>query len=232
MITKEIIKHTEFIEGLLGKKIGESKNLNLGCGADYRGGWVNIDLSDHPDIKKDKKVDLTKLPLPFESNSFDYIFSSHTLEHIPGYLTPLMIELWRILKPKGILEIRVPHFSHYSALTGFEHRNVFSINGFNIFCQLAYFKHIPGFPGMNKPLFKKIKGILRPQRTDDGNRFLVEKNFYYYIANFISKLANTNTNLCEKIWCYWVGGFQEMQIILRKNSQDIKLEKNYLKKIL
>jgi len=225
-----IEEHSLFIKSVLGKKLEEAKKLNLGCGSDYREGWINADLSEW--IKKDVTLDLRNIPLPFEDNSFDYIFSSHTLEHISGSLTPLMIELWRILKPKGVLEIRVPHFSHYSALTGFEHKHVFSINVFNVFMDTSYYKHIPGFPKFQRPLFKKIKGVLKHQRTDNGSIMLVKKNAYYYLADFISKLANLNTNFCEKIWCHWVGGFQEMQIIMQKIPQNIKLEKNYFKKII
>lgn len=227
MITKEIKKHKEFIEENLNKKLENTNNLHIGCGMDYREGWVNIDLSDHKEIKVDKKVDLTKLPLPFEDNSFDFIFTAHTLEHLPGNITPLMIELWRILKTDGMLEIRVPHVSHYSALVGFEHRQVFAINGFNIFCDLDYLKYVPGFPKFKKPLFIKLKGVLKHQRVDNGKKLLVKKGFYYYVASIISKLASLNTNLCEKIWCYWVGGFQEMQIILKKIPQDIKLKEKY-----
>ena len=52
---KRIIKHVKFIEELLGKKLSESKKLHLGCGVNYREGWLNVDLSDHPDIKKIRK---------------------------------------------------------------------------------------------------------------------------------------------------------------------------------
>ena len=227
-----IPEHQRLIEKIVGKNFNDMKKLNLGSGSDYRDDWVNADFSDSPEVKIDRKMDFTKLPLNIADGEFDYIFSAHTLEHLSGTLTPLMIELWRGLSPNGILEIRVPHFSHYSALTGFEHRNVFSINGFSIFTDTSYFKHIPGFPEFKKPLFSTVSAKLKHQRTDDGNRFLVNKNCYYYVANFISKLANINTNACEKIWCYWVGGFQEMQIILKKTPQDITLEKDYFKRLM
>ena len=227
-----ILKHQKLIEKLAGKRFEKMKKLNLGCGADYREGWVNADFTDSSEVKIDRKMDFTKLPLKIQNEEFDYIFSSHTLEHLSGTLTPLMIELWRGLTPGGILEIRVPHFSHYSALTGFEHRNVFSIAGFSILTDPSYFKHIPGFPKFRKPLFKIVFAKLKHQRTDDGNRFLVKKNGYYYVADLISKMANLNTYFCEKFWCYWVGGFQEMQIILKKAPQDITLKKGYFKKLM
>lgn len=194
----------------------KSKKLNLGCGSDYRQGWINLDAWGKCDVKHD----LRKLPLPFKSNTFEHIFSSHTLEHIEGKLTGLMIELHRILKPGGTLEIRVPHCSWIGALDGMEHRNSFFMGSWGIFCDKSYFKHMPDYPKLakrDKPLFEMISYKLKHQRTDDGNRFLIEKKgIYYYTAKLISYLANLNPHFCEKIWCYWVGGFQEQQVILEK----------------
>ena len=47
--------------------------------------------------------------LPFAANSFDLIYASHILEHVPWYETPRVLREWvRILKPGGALEIWVP----------------------------------------------------------------------------------------------------------------------------
>lgn len=210
-------QHALLIESLIPKN---AKKLNLGCGADYRQGWTNLDAWSNEEIRPDVFWDLRKLPLPFEDNTFDYIFSAHTLEHIEGKLTGLVIELWRILKPNGILEIRVPHASHIGALEGMEHRNSFCKGSFGIFCNTSYFKHIPEFPELSRrkaPLFEYVRFRLRHQRTDDGNRFLiVKKGLYYHVAQMINVFADMSPDFCEKIWCYWVGGFMEMQSILRK----------------
>jgi SAM-dependent methyltransferase len=46
--------------------------------------------------------------LPFSSNSQDYVYNSHVLEHIENY--HLVIRDWfRVIKPKGYLIIVVPH---------------------------------------------------------------------------------------------------------------------------
>lgn len=53
--------------------------------------------------------DLRKLPLPFPDNTYDLIYMSHILEHIPWFRTvPTLKELRRILVPGGIIEIWVP----------------------------------------------------------------------------------------------------------------------------
>ena len=47
--------------------------------------------------------------LPFKNESFDLIYASHVMEHIPWYLQKdVFDELYRILKPTGKLEIWVP----------------------------------------------------------------------------------------------------------------------------
>ena len=84
------------------------KKLNLGCGVDTRKGFVNLDIIKHPGV--DVVHDLNNLPLPFESNSFDYILCNAILEHLPNMIY-VMEELWRISKPNAIIEIDVPHFS-------------------------------------------------------------------------------------------------------------------------
>jgi ubiquinone/menaquinone biosynthesis C-methylase UbiE len=45
--------------------------------------------------------------LPFEDNSFDMVFSSHVLEHIPDF-EKAMKEIYRVLKPNGFLFCVVP----------------------------------------------------------------------------------------------------------------------------
>jgi predicted SAM-dependent methyltransferase len=53
----------------------------------------------------DVKADICKLP--FEDNSFDYIFCNHVLEHIPDD-TKAMQELYRVLAPGGMAILQVP----------------------------------------------------------------------------------------------------------------------------
>lgn len=203
------------------------KKLNLGCGEDYKEGWVNADIGNT--FKKDVEVDLHKLPLPFEDNTFDYIFTAHVLEHldynkIGGTLVPLIIELHRILKPNGRLEIRVPHVSWIGSLgiLGL-HRNVFSLNCFQVLLHEDLIQYEPEIKYPKFPFFQLVEQKLYHQRTERLGKLLVKKNWYYYISKFISYLANLSPRFCEKIWCYWFGGFQELKIILKKvdHSKDL-----------
>jgi predicted SAM-dependent methyltransferase len=57
--------------------------LHLGCGRDYKPGWINCDISS--DVKPDKVVDLEK-KLPFKNNSVDMILANHVLEHVHNFV--------------------------------------------------------------------------------------------------------------------------------------------------
>jgi len=79
--------------------------LNLGCGNDYKVGFWNVDCGD---CKKDQHVNLNK-PLSLPSNHFEYVYACQVMEHITKEkFFDIFKELHRILKPDGILDIRVP----------------------------------------------------------------------------------------------------------------------------
>ncbi len=79
--------------------------LNLGCGKDVRDGWINCDNAEKlpPGVIR---MDAGK-PFPFPSNHFVEIYASHVLEHIHNY-EDTIIECHRVLKPGGLLTVRVP----------------------------------------------------------------------------------------------------------------------------
>lgn len=80
--------------------------LHLGCGKNILNGWLNADL--FPRSRQVFHLDAT-IPFPFDSNSFDYIYSEHMLEHLTYSSGMLMLsESFRILKPNGALRIATP----------------------------------------------------------------------------------------------------------------------------
>lgn len=107
------------------------KILNIGCGMKKMETAINLDKSGF--VKPDIIWDLEKTPLPFENNDFNMVFASHTLEHINNFFS-LMEELYRILKPEGILDIKVPHYTsptaHYP-----DHKRCFCWDSFNCFVE-------------------------------------------------------------------------------------------------
>lgn len=110
------------------------KKLNLGCGQDYREGWVNLDISST--VGADVVHDIEKLPLPFEDDSFEEILCHDILEHVE-YL-PIMKELYRILAPGGEITIRVPHYTSRNNFIDPTHIKQFSIQLFDYFIADSY----------------------------------------------------------------------------------------------
>lgn len=84
------------------------RKLRIGCGFDQEGDYVNLDISDvcNPDIVHDVR---NGLPM-FEDNKFDEVQAWGILEMIlPNEEFRLVLnEIWRVLKPNGVLDGQVP----------------------------------------------------------------------------------------------------------------------------
>ena len=87
--------------------------LNIGCGKrNFGKEWIHIDGSDYEHIHSHNIVDV-----PFEDNSVDIIYASHTLEYFDRDEVLEVLRKWRsVLKPNGILRLAVPNFEIYSKL--------------------------------------------------------------------------------------------------------------------
>jgi len=106
------------------------KKLNIGCGKDIKKGYINLDCIKLPGV--DVVHDLKKHPLPFKDNYFDEIYASHVLEHVENW-TETMNELYRILKNKGLLIVRVPFFPGMYSTADPTHKNFFTYLTFDYF---------------------------------------------------------------------------------------------------
>lgn len=103
--------------------------LNLGCGADIKKGYVNIDFRKLTGV--DVKHDLNKFPYPFKNNTFDFIYSRNCIEQLDDIMK-VMYELHRICKKKGLVNIIVYHFSSSMAFYC-RHKIFFNIGSMYIF---------------------------------------------------------------------------------------------------
>ncbi|WP_155296215.1 class I SAM-dependent methyltransferase [Spirosoma rigui] len=86
------------------------KMLNVGCGNKFHKAWVNIDMvSYHPDV-----IEYNILAgLPFPSDTFDVVYHSQVLEHIPKHQAAGFIaECFRVLKPNGIIRVVLPNLEN------------------------------------------------------------------------------------------------------------------------
>ncbi len=92
--------------GELPKMLPYPLRLNLGCGKDFRDGFINIDMfSDNPYVIY---MDIRKLE--FEDNSVDMILASDILEHFSHREIDNILAEWaRVLRPGGEIVVRCPN---------------------------------------------------------------------------------------------------------------------------
>lgn len=97
--------------------------LHLGCGRNYRDGWVNVD--NCPDVKADVVHDLNRVPWPFEDDSVSEIEMYGVLEHLDNTIQSLA-EIHRILIPGGTAHIHVPYAGSHWAFMDPTHKSYFT----------------------------------------------------------------------------------------------------------
>jgi SAM-dependent methyltransferase len=103
--------------------------INIGCGRELKEGWINAD-----NTRKEKTLvwqkemreegymiidlDATK-PWPYDDEIFDYVFSEHMIEHVPGSAGLFMLqEAYRSLKPGGVIRIACPERTRFEQMRG------------------------------------------------------------------------------------------------------------------
>lgn len=132
--------------------------LNLGCGNLRIPNFQGVDYKPGPCV--DRVVDLTKHPWPFDDNSVEGVVAWHFLEHLPGYeLDQAMHEIHRILRPGGILYIKVP-FGLPSLYSPF-HFHAFNRTSFDVWVSLEQHGSL-----QPRNLFRRVA-----QRVVFGNGF-------------------------------------------------------------
>lgn len=101
--------------------------IDIGCGQKKLPGSIGLDFSEMSDA--DIVIDLNKDNLPFESNSIDYVYSSHCLEHLTldGFLN-IISEIYRVLKEDGQFYLTVPYYSTGLNLANPFHNNQVCFN--------------------------------------------------------------------------------------------------------
>ncbi|MFB5605886.1 MAG: hypothetical protein ACE5RF_03855 [Nitrosarchaeum sp.] len=81
--------------------------LNLGCGTEYKDGWVNVDMGN---VNCDVKHNIEKFPWPFENSSVNEILMKHVFEHISKTnFIDVMKEIYRVSENGAIINIESPY---------------------------------------------------------------------------------------------------------------------------
>lgn len=107
-----------------GKKV-----LNLGCGTSVYHAPNVTNLDGFKGEGVDIVWDLSKTPLPFEDQEFDFIIANHVIEHIPNWFECFK-ELARITKIGGVIEVWCPPVSSDTAFTYRDHINSIGLQSF------------------------------------------------------------------------------------------------------
>lgn len=153
--------------------------LELGCGNSKQfTNSISIDLVDINGV--DIVCDLNK-GFPFiPDNSIDEIHSVHFLEHIDN-LGNIMKEIHRILKPKGIKIITVPHFSNPYFYSDYTHRNHFGLYSLCYFSKSMYFKRqVPVF-------YNDINFKIKSVSISFKSQYRLQGLFLKYVGKIINK---------------------------------------------
>ncbi|RKY33210.1 MAG: hypothetical protein DRP74_00730 [Candidatus Omnitrophota bacterium] len=123
---KGIVKVNENRNGNEEKKVIK---LNLGCGDNKLPGFVNIDITGHPDLYWDLEHGI-----PFPNDSVDYVLAKHSLEHLSNHFF-IMSEIWRVLKPGGIFEFEFPSTKGQGAFGNPTHKSLWNAVTIQFFCE-------------------------------------------------------------------------------------------------
>lgn len=157
--------------------------LNIGSGFTRIKGFTNVDYVPYVDDQGEQYTDIIcnieKEHLPYEDNSVDEIACYEVLEHLDDLIFA-MNEMWRVLKPEGLLKGKVPREGGRGALADPTHKRVFITDTFD------YFTGVNRKDGSRpsrphnadygiKPWYKikvdkNIKFILRPRKTKEYNK--------------------------------------------------------------
>jgi SAM-dependent methyltransferase len=186
--------------------------LNLGAGAQRRPGYTNLDWN--PANQPDVLHDLNHCPYPFADNTFSLVEACHVLEHLDRPFEA-MREMHRILKPGARLIVKVPHCSR--GFTHAEHQH-----GFDVTFPLYFdpdFSILSGYAGVRFELvasrWRWLAFLQVLPKLGYGPGVIL---FLRLLNGLLSGLANLAPHFCSRIWCFWVGGFEEIsfEFICRK----------------
>lgn len=114
--------------------------INLGSGYKRFPEFLNVDHD--PLTQPDFLADLEDLHLPIDDDSVEYVVAHHVLEHIGEGFFSLLQELYRIMKPDAILEIKVPHHRSEIFYSDPTHRRAITLDMMKLFSKKYNEEHI------------------------------------------------------------------------------------------
>lgn len=146
--------------------------IDLGCGKRKYQGSIGIDLVKLKGV--DIVADLNK-GIPLKEDSLDMLVSFHFLEHVNDFIY-IVEEIHRVVKPDGIVKIRVPYFNCFDAFADPTHKIFFTERTFDYFVDgislnwysKARFKMLRKRLVLNPALRNKLLSIFLPSKILKG----------------------------------------------------------------
>ncbi len=141
-----------------------TRHLDLGCGPVPRNPYgrdemFGVDLSGSTEGGAIRRANLVTQPIPFDTDSFESVSAYDFLEHVPRVmLTPdgqdtrfpfieLMNEIWRVLKPRGMLYASTPAYPHKAVFQDPTHVNIITVDTHEYFTRPQRLAAMYGFSG-------------------------------------------------------------------------------------
>lgn len=180
------------------------KHLDLGCGANPRNPYKANDLYGI-DILERHKSDVVNFTyksanvvlekIPFEDNYFDSVSAYDFLEHIPRLIyvegktifpfINLMNEIFRVLKPNGLLYSITPVYPKESVFVDPTHVNFITKNTHKYFTSPHNWASMYGFSGNFNTIRSEIVNFSLEVSNDQFFKSIIKKMFVE--INFKSK---------------------------------------------
>jgi len=178
------MKTNKIVDGI---DFSRNLTLELGCGSRKRiPGSIGIDAIEYDEV--DIVGDVIEVLSQFPDKSVDMVHSHHFLAHLPD-LKPLMIELGRVLKVGGKMEMIAPHFSNPYFYSDPTHKTFLGLYTFCYFTECSLFaKTVPTYGHDCRFELNQVDLIFKSPRP-----------FYirYAIRKFFGLIFNLNSYLKE-----------------------------------
>ncbi len=177
----------------------ELLRINIGSGRRRLPGFLSVDNNANAgDV--DVVHDLERLPWPFEESSVGEVVMDHALEHLEDTMGVVQ-ELHRICADGAQITIRVPHFSCAWNHPG--HKRAIGVGLFNHFDP----RHEERYGNCQFEVGRVRLRWMQPRYRTTWLRRAA--------SGALDFLANLSVRFCQRIWCYWVGGFDEIEFRVR-----------------
>lgn len=184
--------------------------IDFGCADRKCDGYIGIDVRPYPNL--DILYDGGIIPLP--DNSVDAIYSHMCLEHVDDFDLTIR-ELWRISKSGTIWELILPHASNIRHRGVTDHKRLFCLHSFDNYGTATIQN------GWSNAFRKEVDlelvsvGLRWWEKDQIVRKVLWKRILVSTLDNVITWVANLHPFFCERVWCNFVGGFDEVTLVLK-----------------